>query len=167
MQITTYIIILVYQRQRVDRLRGTRRYYLFNAPVCRLRVGAFEKRCYCGFLFQRPVAKENYRQTSNIRGTKSQNLNVSGLILQLFLPSPFKSGLKSVEHENVVGAAPTGDSQKPNIKSIGIHALFRHHIRHIKDQRNQSYLVYVLANCLFGVNPRLLLMRTYWKSYYR
>ena len=34
-------------------------------------------------------------QTSNIRHTKSQNLNVSRLVLQLSLPNPMKSGVKS------------------------------------------------------------------------
>ena len=36
-----------------------------------------------------------YRQTSNIRPTKSQNLNVSRLILELSLPNPLKSGVMS------------------------------------------------------------------------
>ena len=34
-----------------------------------------------------------YRQTSNIRHTKSQNLNVSYLVLQLSLPYPLKPGV--------------------------------------------------------------------------
>ena len=37
----------------------------------------------------------NYRQTSDIRRTKSQHLNVSRLVLQLSLPSPLKPGVKS------------------------------------------------------------------------
>ena len=36
-----------------------------------------------------------YPQTSSIRHTKSQNLNVSHLILQLSLPNPLKPGVKS------------------------------------------------------------------------
>ena len=36
-----------------------------------------------------------YRQTSNISRTKSQNLNVSRLVLQLSLPNPLKPGIKS------------------------------------------------------------------------
>ena len=36
-----------------------------------------------------------YRQTSNIRRTKSQNLNVSLLVSQLSLPNPLKPGVKS------------------------------------------------------------------------
>ena len=37
----------------------------------------------------------SYRQISNIKHTKSQNLNVSHLVLQLSLPNPIKSGVKS------------------------------------------------------------------------
>ena len=36
-----------------------------------------------------------YRQILNIRCTKSQNLNVSRLTLQLSLPNPLKPGVKS------------------------------------------------------------------------
>ena len=36
-----------------------------------------------------------YRKVSNISGTKSQNLNASRLILQLYLPNPLKPGVKS------------------------------------------------------------------------
>ena len=37
----------------------------------------------------------NYRQTFNISSTKSQNVNVSGLILQLSLCNLLKPGVKS------------------------------------------------------------------------
>ena len=37
---------------------------------------------------------EIYRKVSNIRRTKSQNLNASRLILQLSLPNPLKPGVK-------------------------------------------------------------------------
>ena len=36
-----------------------------------------------------------YRQTSNMSPTKSQNLNVSRLVLQLSLPNPLNPGIKS------------------------------------------------------------------------
>ena len=36
-----------------------------------------------------------YYQTSNIRATQFLNLNVSRLVLQLFVPNPLKSGVKS------------------------------------------------------------------------
>ena len=36
-----------------------------------------------------------YRQNSNIRHTKSQNLDVSHPVLQLSLPIPLKQGVKS------------------------------------------------------------------------
>ena len=36
-----------------------------------------------------------YRQTSNVRPTKSQNLNVSRFVLQWSLPNPFKPGVMS------------------------------------------------------------------------
>ena len=50
-----------------------------------------------------------YRKISNIRRTKSPNLNVSRLVLQLSLPNVMKPGVQ-VENEDVVGAAPTGDT---------------------------------------------------------
>ena len=37
----------------------------------------------------------NYRQTSDVTRTKSQNLNVSRLILQLSLPSPLNLSVES------------------------------------------------------------------------
>ena len=40
------------------------------------------------------AGKVKYLQTSNISGTKSQNLNVSHLVLQLPLPNPLKPGVK-------------------------------------------------------------------------
>ena len=36
-----------------------------------------------------------YRKISNIRRTKSPNLNVSRLVFQLSLPNPMKPGVKS------------------------------------------------------------------------
>ena len=36
-----------------------------------------------------------YRKISNIRSTKSPNLNVSRLVVQLSLPNPMKPGVKS------------------------------------------------------------------------
>ena len=39
--------------------------------------------------------KQIYRQFSNISGTQSPNINVSHLVLQLSLPNPLKSGVKS------------------------------------------------------------------------
>ena len=38
---------------------------------------------------------QDYRKISNIRRTKSQNLNVSRLVLQLSLSNPMKPGVKS------------------------------------------------------------------------
>ena len=37
---------------------------------------------------------DTYRKVSNIRHTKSQNLNASRLILELSLPNPLKPGVK-------------------------------------------------------------------------
>ena len=54
------------------------------------------------------VVFQRWRQTSNIRRTKSKNWNVSRHDLQLPLPNPLKPGW--VENEDVVGAAPTGDA---------------------------------------------------------
>ena len=52
---------------------------------------------------------KKYRQTNDIRHTKSQNLNVSHLVLQLSLPNPWKPGVKS-DNKDVIEAAPTGDA---------------------------------------------------------
>ena len=51
-----------------------------------------------------------YRQTFNIRGTKSQNLNVSHLVLQLYLPSQLKPDVKWRMKIYAVGTATTGDA---------------------------------------------------------
>ena len=51
----------------------------------------------------------NYRKISNIRHTKSHNLNVSCLVLQLSLPNPLKPGVK-IENEDVVGTGATSDA---------------------------------------------------------
>ena len=48
------------------------------------------------------IIKQTYREISNISRTKSRNLNISRLVLQLSFPYPLKPG--------VVGAAPTGDA---------------------------------------------------------
>ena len=48
-----------------------------------------------------------YRQTSNIMRTKSQILNVSRLVLHLYLSSQLKPGVKSRIELDVVEAAPT------------------------------------------------------------
>ena len=56
-----------------------------------------------------PSNGETYRKISNIRCTKSPNLNAPRLVLQLSLPIPMKPGV-TVENEDVVGAAPTGDA---------------------------------------------------------
>ena len=53
--------------------------------------------------------EETYRKISNIRRTKSPNLNVSRLVLQLSLPNPMKPVVKS-KNEDAVGATPTGDA---------------------------------------------------------
>ena len=57
------------------------------------------------------LKQEEYCKISNIRSTKSQNLNVSRLGLQLSLRSILKPSVENeVENEDVVGAAPTGDA---------------------------------------------------------
>ena len=43
---------------------------------------------------RKPDAKRNYRKVSNIRRTKSQNLNISRLGLQLSLRNILKPGVK-------------------------------------------------------------------------
>ena len=56
-----------------------------------------------------------YLKISNISHNKSPNLNVSRLVLQLPLPYPMKP---SVENEDVIGAAPTGDAPTTSEWSI-------------------------------------------------
>ena len=41
------------------------------------------------------VIQSTVRQTSSLKCTKSKNLNVSHLVLQLSLPNPLKPGVKS------------------------------------------------------------------------
>ena len=41
------------------------------------------------------LENRKYRKTSSISSTKSQNLNVSNLLLQLSLLNPLKPGVKS------------------------------------------------------------------------
>ena len=41
------------------------------------------------------IFHSNYRKISNIGHTKSLNLNVSHLVLQLSFPNPMKPGVKS------------------------------------------------------------------------
>ena len=53
----------------------------------------------------------NYRKISDIRCTKSLNLNVSHLGLQLSLRNILKPSVGwRLENEDVVGAVPTGDA---------------------------------------------------------
>ena len=49
-------------------------------------------RCQC---YGQPELDHDYRKISNIRRTKSPNLTVSRLVLQLSLPNPMKPGVKS------------------------------------------------------------------------
>ena len=51
-----------------------------------------------------------YRQTSIINLTKSQNLNVSRLVLQLSLPNILKPCIIKVENGDVVETLPTGSA---------------------------------------------------------
>ena len=55
-----------------------------------------------------PGAVGTYREISDARRTKSQNLNVPRLIVQFSLPNSLKPGIKL--RMDVVGAAPTGDA---------------------------------------------------------
>ena len=70
----------------------------------------FNKICHksAELLFCDHSVHNTFRQTSNIKRTKSKYLNVSRLILHKSLPNPLKPG-GYVEKEYVVGAAPTGD----------------------------------------------------------
>ena len=42
------------------------------------------------------VYVSNYRKVNSIRRTKSQNVNVSRLVMQLSLPNPLKLDVKSI-----------------------------------------------------------------------
>ena len=51
------------------------------------------------------------RKVSNIRHTKSQNLNDSRLVLEIVFTQSIEAGYKVENHdEDVVGATPTGDA---------------------------------------------------------
>ena len=54
-------------------------------------------------LAQRNATYHIYRKISNIKRTKSQNLNVSRLVLQMSKPIYWSK----IENEDVVGVAPT------------------------------------------------------------
>ena len=56
-----------------------------------------------------PVCIGIYRQTSNKSHTKSQNLDISRLVLQMSFPNPLKPGVKWIM-KMLFGAAPTGDA---------------------------------------------------------
>ena len=56
-----------------------------------------------------PLTEDQLRRISNIRRAKSQNLNISRLVLQLFFSQSIEARCY-VENEDVVGAAPTGDA---------------------------------------------------------
>ena len=59
--------------------------------------------------YTEPQAAPNYHQTSNISCIKSQNSNVSCLILQVFF-AQFIEARCEIENEDVVEAALTGDA---------------------------------------------------------
>ena len=54
--------------------------------------GLYEYRVRLGSL---QLTVRDYRQTSNIKRTESQNLNIPPLVVQLCLPNPLKLGVKS------------------------------------------------------------------------
>ena len=51
-----------------------------------------------------------YRQISNISGSKSQNLNISSIVLQKLVFAQSVEVKCYIENEDVVGAEPTGDA---------------------------------------------------------
>ena len=66
----------------------------FLMVVCCLKVNRL---CHLfGGLAQLKFVCWNYGQTSNIRHTLFQNLNVSHLVLQLSVPNPLNPGVKSI-----------------------------------------------------------------------
>ena len=62
--------------------------------MLRCHTEIFVKCWLCGVGWEQPHTY-GYRQTSNMSHTKSQNLNVSSLALQLSLPNPLKPIVKS------------------------------------------------------------------------
>ena len=58
---------------------------------CKLQF--FVRICDCGYMVD--FGENNYRKVSNIRRTKSQNLDDSHLVFQLSLFNRFKPGVKS------------------------------------------------------------------------
>ena len=110
-------------------------HYAIN-PVTLHKLNYFEEQYVIIYILYRPpwINRNKsqhmtmYHQTSDIKHTKSQNLNVSRLVLQLSLPNQFKPGVKLgmkmycktsnirrtlvgnkiVHHSDVVGASPVG-----------------------------------------------------------
>ena len=58
-----------------------------------LNLGATNKMWFMQVQWQR-MSITYYRQIFNVSGTKSQNLNLSRLVLQLLLPNPLKPGVE-------------------------------------------------------------------------
>ena len=81
---------------------------LFYVYFCATAVPKFIAVSYCDLVQHNlilPVIWPRHRiyhQTSNIRCTKSRNLNASRLVLQLSLPNPLKPGVKSSVHGKVL-----------------------------------------------------------------
>ena len=68
-----------------------------NLIIIMKGLEVLQERHFMGILFEIQACvhgPKSYRKVSNIRRTKSQNLNASRLILQLSLPNPLKPGVK-------------------------------------------------------------------------
>ena len=78
---TLFYLHVICRRQIVIKQLCSAKRYLWLTP-------------YVCLLHTTPYAN-NYRQTSNKNRTKSQNLNLSRLVLQLLLPKPLWSNVKS------------------------------------------------------------------------
>ena len=63
--------------------------------------------CWFTFIF---IEVSTYHQTFDINHTKFQNLNVSHFVLKLSLANLLKPGVNYVKKEDVVAAAPTGNT---------------------------------------------------------
>ena len=110
-----------------------------------------------------------YRQISNIRRTNSQTLNVSRLVLQLSLPNPLKSGIKSrmkmylEERRQAMLQLHMSDQQCYCL--VGCVLYKRFYGNCVTITCCNSKLPYILISCICGVS--LQMFRSYISRIYK
>ena len=95
-------------------------------------------------------ASPNHRQTSNIRRIKSQNLNVSRLVLQLSLSNPLKPCVDSRMKRRVISQAWVREIKKgSNFACIYFHLGFHLVIRYAWLYLSFSQILEVMKNTTY------------------